>query len=264
MRTFETNGARIAFETTGAGPPLVLIPGFASGIWSWEHQVGPLSKHFEVITFDPRGIANSASDGEAATVGRIADDVVGLLDHVGLQAAHILGISFGGFVAQDLAIRFPAYVCKLVLGCTSFGGAGHVAPSAEVLMAFASTNGLNSSERIRQYLSMAFQKDFLSTNGDVVDNFCLARERNYVPEKAYLGQLQSAMTVDLAGAIGMIRAQTMIITGDADVVVPPENSINLAASIPNATLKVVEGAGHMFFVERAAEFNAAVIDFLTK
>lgn len=264
MRTFETKGARIAFDTVGRGEPLVLIPGFASGIWSWQHQAGPLSEHFEVITFDPRGIANSAGDGQPGTISQIADDVAALIDHLGLEASHILGISFGGFVALNLASSYSAKVQKLILACTSYGGSGHVAPAPEVLMAFASTKGLNSRERIRQYLSMAFQTDFISAHGDVVDDFCNGRERNFVPEEAYLGQLQSAMGFDFAEAVKNILSESLVLTGDTDTIVPTRNSINLAAVIPKSTLKIIEGAGHMFFVERASEFNDAVIDFLTK
>lgn len=264
MKTFTTAGARLAFETAGSGQPLVLIPGFASGIWCWTHQIGPLSERFEVVTFDPRGIAGSDSGERAATISQIADDVAALLDHLDLDSAHILGISFGGFVAQDLALRFPSKVQKLVLACTSFGGTEHVAPSAEVLMAFASTKGLNSAGRIRQYLSMAFQPNFQVEHADVVDAFCDAREKNVVPEEVYLQQLTSAMGFDFAGAAKTIGADTLVLTGDADTVVPTANSVNLAAAIPNATLTAVEGAGHMFFIERADEFNGAVIDFLTK
>jgi len=265
MRTFETGGARLAFETAGAGEPLVLIPGFASGIWSWHHQVGPLAEEFNVITFDPRGVANSKIiDGPPGSIAQIAEDVSALIDHLGFGVAHILGISFGGFVAQDLAVRFPSKVKKLVLACTSYGGPGHVAPSPEVLSAFASTKGLNSPERIRQYLTMAFRPDFVAAHPEIVDDFCDARERNSVPEEVYVEQLTSAVSFDFAAEAVNIKAPTMVLTGDADAIVPTQNSANLAAAISGAELKIVDGGGHMFFVERAAEFNHAVIEFLKK
>ena len=264
MRTFETDGARLAFETVGIGDPLVLIPGFASGTWSWKHQVGPLSEHFRIIVLDPRGIANSERGEVPGTIEQIADDVAALLDHLGLGSAHVLGISFGGFVAQEFAVRHRSKTRKLVLACTSYGGAGHVAPSPEFLIGFTSTTGLNSPARIRQYLARAFQEDFLARDPDVFEAFCEARERNMVPEDVYLEQLKSAMSFDFADAAKSIDVETLILSGDADTIVPVDNSRNLASVIPDAELKIVEGAGHMFFVERADAFNQAVVDFLKK
>lgn len=264
MDTFETGGARIVFGASGEGEPLVLIPGFASGIWNWKYQAAPLAEHFKVITFDPRGVAGSANNGEPGDIGRIADDVVELLEHLRVAPAHILGISFGGFVTQEFARRYPEKVRKLVLCCTSLGGASHVAPAQEVLMAFASTKGLNSGDRIRQFLSIAFRREFLSEHADLVEDFCSERERNFVPENAYLDQLRSAMAFDMSASASKIGAETLILTGDSDTIVPTENSRNLAAALPNATLRLVADAGHMFFIERAEEFNRSVIEFLTK
>ena len=226
------------------------------------HSMRRAPCRLQAITFDPRGIGRSG--GGPATIAVIASDVEALLDELDLQSASILGISFGGFVAQDFALRSPDRVKKLVLACTSYGGKGHVSPSIEVLSAFASTSGLNSPERIRRYLSMAFTPSFVDMSPDVVDDFCTMRENNLVPESVYTDQLMSAMSFDASGKIKEITSETLVLTGDADVVVPPQNSDNLAAALPNATLQKIVGGGHMFFVEQANEFNTAVIDFLTR
>src|SRR5205814_6419365 len=115
--------------------------------------------------------------------------------------AHVLGISFGGFVAQDFALRHPGKVNKLVLACTSFGGKGHVLPSMDILAAFASTKGLNSGERIRQYLSVAFTPAFVADSPKAVDEFCRLREENVVPEPVYLDQLASATSFDTSARV---------------------------------------------------------------
>ncbi len=160
-------------------------------------------------------------------------------------------------------MNFPERLNKLVLACTSYGGAGHVPPSPEVLSAFASTAGLNSGERIRQYLTMAFTPEFVADNASQVDKFCDLREQNEVPFDVYQAQLLSATTFDTGSRVQEIAAQTLVITGDRDSVVPMQNSVNLASQIPNARLEVINNAGHMVFVEQADKFNQIVKDFLT-
>ena len=251
------------YESHGSGKTLVLIPGFASGAWSWSWQIEEFAKKFRVVTFDPRGISRSKSgDGEPISITTIADDIVELLDKLAIEQAHILGISFGGFVALDLALRFPERVHRLVLASTSFGGPNHVAPSMPVLAAFASTDGLNTAERIRKYLTVAFSPEFVETDGATVDRFCELREKNFVPRDVYMQQLQSALSFDVESQLANIRSETLVITGDRDVVVPTQNSRNLAAAIPNARLEIIQDSGHMAFIEKASEFNGLVIDFL--
>ena len=253
----------IAYEVRGTGDPLVLIPGFASGAWSWEWQAESLASDFQVVTFDPRGVARSVlHNGGHVSITKIANDTAGILEELRLDPAHVLGISFGGFVAQELALRYPDRVRKLVLASTSFGGTDHVAPAPEVLASFASMDGLNSPDHIRKYLTTAFTPDFARGNADVVDRFCNLRAENAVPEEVYRQQLASAMGFDASGRVADITAETLILTGDSDAVVPAENSQNLAAAIPNATLGVIADGGHMAFVENAEEFNDFVRDFL--
>jgi pimeloyl-ACP methyl ester carboxylesterase len=263
MSHVDLSDVDLYYEARGNGAPLVLIPGFASGVWSWGWQVAELSSDFKVITFDPPGVSRSVPhDGKTVSIQSMADDVAALMDRLEIGAARVLGISFGGFVAQEFALNYPSRVKKLVLASTSFGGPNHVAPSMEVLAAFASTDGLNTSERIRQYLTMAFSPDFAASHEAIVDRFCSLREENPVMREVYMQQLQSAMMFNVEDRIPQITAETLVITGDNDTVVPVQNSRNLAAKIPNAQLAVIEGTGHMAFVEKADEFNRQVREFL--
>ena len=252
------------YETHGTGEPLILISGFASGAWLWFQQIEDLSKHFQIITFDPRGISHSKlNENETVTISQISDDVAKLLDKLKIEKASILGTSFGGFVAQDFALRYPEKLNKLILVCTSFGGKNHVLPSNfEVLTAFISTENLNSAERIRKFMIPAFTKDFVANNFEIVEKTCELREQNKVPEAVYLQQLQAATTFDSEAKVSNITAETLIVTGDNDQVVPMQNSVNLANLIPNAKLEIVENCGHLFFIEQAEKFNEIVRKFL--
>lgn len=263
MPTITLKDVELHYESAGKGEPLMLVPGFASGAWSWNWQIDDLSEDFRVITFDPRGVARSKiDDGTPVSIDLIADDVADLLEFLGIVSAHVLGISFGGFVAQEFALKYPVRLKKLVLASTSFGGPNHVAPSMEVLTAFASTEGLNTSERIRKYLTTAFLPAFAAAEPETVERFCKLREDNAVPENIYRQQLASAFAFNAEQRIKQIAAETLVITGRLDTVVPMQNSENIAERIPNAHLELIEHAGHMAFVEQTDEFNSRVRRFL--
>ncbi|MET0645278.1 MAG: alpha/beta fold hydrolase [Pyrinomonadaceae bacterium] len=261
MPTVSARGFELYYEEHGRGEPLVLVPGFGAGLWIWYRQVPGFAERFRTIVFDPRGVARSAADAPF-TMRDLADDLAALLEELRVEEAHVLGASFGGFVAQEFALAHPALVRSLVLCCTSYGGAGHRPPSAETLAAIASTKGLNTEERVRENLLLAFSPRFAAEHAQEVERVTRLRAENVVPEHVYLRQLQAAFAFDAAARVGGIEAPTLVITGDEDVIVPHENSLNLAAAIPGARLRVIEGGSHAFFIERAEEFNRAVVEFI--
>jgi pimeloyl-ACP methyl ester carboxylesterase len=256
---------KIYYETHGAGEPLVLIPGFASGAWTWFEQIEELSKSFRLITFDPRGVSRSeVCDDWAETISleSIAADIARLLDTLQIEKANILGVSFGGFVAQTFALKFPERLDKLILACTSFGGKNHVAPDLEVLAAFVAGDDLNKDERVRRFMIPAFTPEFAAENAEIIEKVCRLRGENVVPENVYSQQMIAAVNFDLEQSVAQIQAETLILTGDRDIVVPPQNSFNLAKAIPNARLEIIKNGSHMFFIENAREFNRTVREFL--
>jgi pimeloyl-ACP methyl ester carboxylesterase len=264
MPETQLKDVRLYYESRGEGDPLVLVPGFGNGLWIWFKQVEELARRFRVVTFDPRGVARSEGRDEAFTIGELADDLSALLGALSIERAHVLGASFGGFVAQEFALKYPERTRSLVLACTSFGGSGHVVPSPETLAAIASTKGLNTEERVRENLLLAFSPDYLARETAEVERVIHLRAGNPVPEYVYMRQLQAAVGFDAAGRVGRIEAPTLVVTGDADVIVPAQNSRNLAAAIPGAELRVVAGGSHTFFIEQAAEFNQIVADFIER
>ncbi len=262
------NDSRLWFEAHGAGKPLILIPGFASGAWTWFRQIEDLSKDFQVITFDPRGIGKSKienpDDLTNLSMQTFVEDVLKVLDELEVEKANVLGASFGGFVAQEFALQFPERVNRLILACTTAGGANHVTPDIEILRSFTPDVSLSVAERIRKFIRPAFTDEFNAAHADEVEKVCVLRETNEVAEAVYFAQLQVAFTFNTADRIGAIENETLVLTGDKDKVVPMQNSLNLAEKLPNATLKVIENGSHLFFVENADEFNSAVSEFLSE
>jgi pimeloyl-ACP methyl ester carboxylesterase len=262
MPKVSVNGLQLYYEIHGDGEPVVLIPGFAAGRWIWFKQTGNLSRNFRVIVFDPRGVSASDKPEGPQTISLLADDVAHLLQTIGIASAHIVGASFGGFVAQEFALRYPSMTRKLVLCCTSFGGPHHVVPAPETLMALASTKGLNSEERMRANLLLAFTPEYVQTQVNEVDHIVQLRATNDVPEHIYLSQLQAAVSFNAESRLSDIKTPTLVLSGDADVIVPVQNSRNLAAAIPGAKLQIVEGGSHTFFIEQAHEFNQIISAFI--
>jgi 3-oxoadipate enol-lactonase len=242
----------------------VLVPGFGAGLWIWYRQVPALAREFRVIAFDPRGVARSGDGGGEMTARLLADDLAALLDALGVGSAHVVGGSFGGFVAQEFALAHPGRVRGLVLCCTSYGGPGHRPPRPETLDTIASTKGLDTEDRVRQNLLLAFSPGFAEAEPGEVERVISLRAQSPVPEHVYLRQLRAAMGFDARERVASISAPTLVITGDADDIVPHENSLNLAALIPGARLRVVAGGSHAFFIERAGEFNRAVAEFINQ
>lgn len=254
------------YKTHGAGEPLLLIPGFASGAWIWFRQIDGLSKDFLVITFDPRGIGRSriANPEEAENLSMLTfvEDARRILDELKIEKAYVLGASFGGFVAQEFALRFPDRVKKLILACTTAGGASHVKPDIEILRSFTPDPNLSVGEHIRKFIRPAFTEQFNTEHADEVEKVCRLRETNEVADTVYLAQLQVAFSFNTENRIGALQTETLVMTGDRDGVVPAQNSVNLAERMPHAKLKIIENGSHMFFIENAPEFNRAVKEFL--
>jgi pimeloyl-ACP methyl ester carboxylesterase len=223
------DGFQLYYESAGDGEPLVLIPGFASGSSLWLRQAGALSHHFRVITFDPRGVAQSDMPEGEQTISMLADDVAALLTFLDIESAHVVGVSFGGFVAQEFALRHPQRLRRLVLCCTSFGGPNHVVPEPQIM-----------------------------------NEIMQPRAAGEVSEDMYRVQLNAAVKFNTEERLAAITCPTLIVSGDADVIVPVQNSYNLARQIPNAELSLVSGGSHTFFMEQADEFNRVLREWLLR
>ncbi len=260
MPKINIGDVQLYYEIHGDGDPLVLVPGFRTGLWLWFKQVEAFARRFRTIVFDPRGIGESDKPEASMTIKTMADDLAGLLSALAIDRAHILGASFGGFVAQEFAIAHPQMTLSLVLCCTSFGGLGHLLPSMSTLQAMAVIEG--TEERTRRDFLMAFSPKFIDERPAELEQVIRRRMHNPVTDQMYFAQLQAAATFDAEARVSEVTAPTLVLTGDEDTLVPPANSHNLVARIPGARLVVIEGGSHMFFIEQSEEFNRTVIEFI--
>ncbi len=136
MPKIKIDDSELYYEIHGDGEPLILLPGLGTGLWLWFKQVHAFARSFRTVVFDPHGVGRSDEPNEAITTRTLAATVAALLDKLGIERAHILGASLGGFVAQEFAFSYPRKVMRLVLCCTSAGGSRRFPPPASVLEAY--------------------------------------------------------------------------------------------------------------------------------
>ncbi len=161
MTIAHVNGIDIYFEIHGSGPPLVLIMGLRRNAEWWWRQIPELSKHFTVIAFDNRGAGRSDKPETDYSIRLFADDTAGLMEFLNIPRAHILGISMGGYIAQEFAINYPDKVNGLILGCTSCGGNRAVSMSEDRIEKFQAIEGLTPEQILRNNMDLYFSDRFV-------------------------------------------------------------------------------------------------------
>jgi 3-oxoadipate enol-lactonase len=252
-----TENTSIDYDIDGKGPSLLLIGGLGFGRWGFFKQVPAFSRHFRTITFDVRGerrLEKGVSD--------LVEDVVALLDHLGVKKAHVLGTSLGGFVAQELALIRPDLVDRLVLVCTSYGGRGPESMSPQALADMLGWSSFSPEGALRRGLETATSETYRAEHEDEFEQIVRWRLADSPSEAAYYEQARAGAGFDLSGDVGHITSPTLVIHGAEDRYVPVANAAALAGAIPDAKLRVLDDAGHLVFVERFADVNREVVSFL--
>ena len=261
--TVKANGIEIAYRMRGEGEPVVLINGYTGVKESWGLQVAGLAKRFRVVTFDNRGVGETTVPTEPFTVADMAQDTVGLLDALGIDSAHFFGVSMGGLIAQVLALDHADRVRKVALGCTTHGGRHAVQAEPEVMaiLAAGSDPKIPPEEAIRMRLPVIFAPRFLKEETGKVEEFVRSSLRYRPTPEGAAGQMKALSVFNVKKRLEEIRCPCLVITGDEDRMMPPENSRLLAEGIPGAKLHVVAGAGHSFFQEKPDEVNRVLAEF---
>jgi pimeloyl-ACP methyl ester carboxylesterase len=250
------------YEMHGEGFPLLLIMGLRRNAEWWHLQIPEFAKHFKVIAFDNRGAGRSGKPAMEYSIPMFAADTARLLESLGVERAHVLGVSMGGYIAQELALARPEMVAGLVLGCTSCGGDKAVYMDPVERAAFAATQGLSPEKILHKDMHIYFSDEFVAGNPEFIEEFVEISQRHYQPADAFLRQLDACNRHDTADRVGGISAPTLILSGDDDHLVPTENSRILRRLIPGSRLRMFPGGRHAFFMEFHEEFNREVVKFL--
>lgn len=237
----------VEYYGEGKGPPLLLISGFTAQASGWnEPFVRLLQSHFRTIRYSHRGTGTSDRLTGEITLRDLADDAAGLLTALGIDRAHVMGVSMGGMVAQELALNHPQRVQGLVLGCTACGGEHRVAAAPEMVDLLTPQPELSREEQVRRSWPAVTTPEFIESHGDVLEERLLTSLINPTPIETSMRQMAAVQAFDSFDRLPQIKAPTLVLHGGRDAIVPVANAQILKDRIRGAELRIVPGAGHLF------------------
>jgi poly(3-hydroxyalkanoate) depolymerase len=262
IRLVDVGGVRLRTSTRGSGPPLLLITGLGASLdlaEPFERELA--SRGLQVISFDAPGVGQSTPYPWPRRMPGVARTVEQMLTTLGHHAVHVLGVSLGGVVAQQLARQAPHRVRRLVLAATG-PGLGGVPGSPPVMLALATPRRYHQPDYYRRIAGRIYGGD-ARRDPDALLHGSVARFVERPSVRGYLGQLYAISGWTSVPWLHRLSAPTLVLNGDDDPIVPLINGRILARCIPDARLHVMRGGGHLFLLERPAETAALVARFLT-
>ncbi|MBF0262904.1 MAG: alpha/beta fold hydrolase [Magnetococcales bacterium] len=253
------------WDSLGSGPPLLCISGFASGNWMYRPLAQTLADRHTCILPDNPGMGLSPPATQPYTLDELAQASIALMDQLGHQRFALIGLSMGGFIAQLLAARHPERVERLVLMCTSsndpaFKGLFPMLTREQIAAIYM----LRREERVRAALSESFCP-FLYNRYPDTHAYILEHRLRYEPESAQVLMQYDAVARFFASdpvPLERLTMPTLILSGALDLVVPAANAHLLASRIPNGRARIIDETDHLFFLEKSAEVNGLIGDFL--
>lgn len=258
MPTLQVNNTALHAVEQGQGPPLLLLHGVGGTHEMWLPLIPELARSYRVIAGDHRGHGRSAKPGGTYTVRLFTDDWAQAMDALGIERAHLLGLSMGGAIAMRMAVEHPSRVRSLILVDTwAYPHPDFVAMLRKRLQALGAGDLEAYAEAaIPQVHSPAF----IAANPRAMDEY-RARVAQLDPASARAA-IQACIDHDMQGACARIKAPTLVLVGSLDTLTPPYHSEYLARGIPGATLSVIEGSGHAPNREMPQRFLQVVREFL--
>jgi pimeloyl-ACP methyl ester carboxylesterase len=252
-------GVRLYWNEYGSGPPVLLIMGLSFTHEMWYRIVPCLAEQYRVIVFDNRGMGRSDVPKGRYSIRQMATDALAVLDAAGVAKAHIIGASMGGMIAQEIAIRHPKRVLSLVLGSTSYGGFFSRWPSLRRRPRGITWSESDSLARERAMVPLLYAD---TTAREFIEEDLQIRSCCQWSRTGFLRQFAAILLWNSFRRLPRIKAPTLVIHGDKDVLVPPQNGRVVARRIPAAKFVLIPNAGHVATTDQPALCLELVIEFL--
>jgi 3-oxoadipate enol-lactonase len=249
--TLPVAGTELHYERRGDGEPLLLVQGLGGNSLHWgEPFLAELERDFELVLYDHRGSGRSAALAGDLTTAGLAADALALLDALGLERVHVLGISMGGMVAQELALAEPARVRSLTLGCTSCGGTQSRPTDPEVVRRLTAAVLSRDRERMLRtgfelVVSEAFARD-----PEHYAAFAEAARRHPADVPLLMAQQAAVVAHDTYARLRGLQVPTLVVHGTEDRMLAAVNGDLVASLVSGARLELLDGVGHLFFWEQ--------------
>lgn len=260
-------GRKVYYEIHGehAGVPLLLVMGMGGSCRGWlPLQVPDFSRERRTVIFDHRGVGESEDPGGDVTTAQLADDTVHLLDALGIERVDVLGVFMGGMVAQEMALRHPERVDRLLLTGT------FARPDAKRRLLLEhwrdlAESGASVDVLVRERMLWSLHDETLELT-DLIESMLEFYAREGVPpsKDVFVRQCEACLGHDAADRLGEIRQTTLVVCGEHDELTPLAQHRKLADAIPNAHLVTISGAAHLVMLENAEQFNRIVLQFISE
>jgi len=244
-------GTELHYERAGSGAPLLLVQGMSGTHLSWGRPfLAELEAHFDCVVFDNRGVGRSGAVADPFAIADMAADAAGLLDALGLESAHVLGISMGGMVAQEIALAHPGRLRSLTLGCTYCGGPDSRLMDPADFQGLVEAMASGSRERVfRAMWELNLSPDFRAEESRYAA-FAEMAAALPVPRRTVELQTQAILAHDISARLPGLSTPTLVIHGTADRVLGYPNGPLIDSLLPDSRLETLEDVGHMFWWEQ--------------
>jgi len=256
------NGINIFYEVRGKGHPLILLMGLGADGAAWEVHVAEFEKYFSCYLIDNRGAGKTDKpEGPYDTV-TMANDVLGLMDALNIEHAHINGCSLGGMIAQEIALTAPQRTDAIVLTASMAKLDNY---GISLLRSYLYANEHYPRRQFRQFVNLTvYSRHYFNSYGEMLVQKEDAAVRNPTPqpEFAYRAQIEAILAHDSVARLSHIKNPCLVYTGDSDFLSPVEHADWMAQTLPKGELCVMEDRGHVFHFEEAERYNRKVVDFL--
>jgi 3-oxoadipate enol-lactonase len=252
------------YVEAGAGEPLVLVMGFGGDHLAWGLQLPAFAERHRVITFDNRGVGQTDAPDIPYSIAMMADDTVGLMDALGIDRAHVCGVSMGGMIAQEIALRHPARVRTLQLHATLARPDAYMHELSAVWRELRPK--LGREEWLRTIALWLFAPLTYAERPQFVELVIQNALANPYPQSlvGFYRQGEAVRGHDTLDRLADICCPTLVSVAEHDILVPPRFSHAIAQRVAGAELKILADAGHAYMWEQADGFNAMCLDFLAR
>ncbi|HLW69734.1 MAG TPA: alpha/beta hydrolase [Candidatus Binataceae bacterium] len=266
MPIIQAGAIELNYETYGEGEPLLLIMGFGAPGAAWL-PILPLLAGFKCIYFDNRGTGKSAQPADGYTIAQMAEDASNLLAALGIARAKVFGISMGGMIAQELTLRHPEQVEKVVLGCTTPGGPLAARPPDALVDQLMAGLDLATAENpdpaLDLIMPLLFPEDFIVEHPELRSFMAAGFKMGEPTPRATLERTRAGVTdFDASDRLNQIKCPVLIVHGDKDVLTLPENVPIFQERIPHAEVVMVPNAGHSFAAVDPIGIHKRITDWL--
>jgi pimeloyl-ACP methyl ester carboxylesterase len=263
MPQIKVKDINMEYKSSGEGFPLVMIMGLGGSLEWWEPpMIEEISKQYRTIIFDNRGIGQSDKPDMKYSIKMFADDTVGLMDELKIERAHVLGISMGGMIAQEVALNNPERVEKLVLCSTMAGMTGATRLLAR-LLGGVYKGRMKTPEKTRDMLiSAIFSKDFIKANLDKIERAKQTAFKITPSYDEFKRQLDAIIKFDTRKRLKTINKPVLIMHGKQDTLIPYKASLELAQLIPYPKLMLFNNSAHALFSQEPEKVLKPLLEFL--